>query len=130
MSTALDYDWLREFGWHRIPRLERQPTDHVRRCVALETADDERFLVASEDLCIDLAPEKWPNPRFWFCWITKASSHNSPPHTFVHARHLKTRDDLILLYRGLTGREFGKPNWDRKKLAPVVVFESDEMVTQ
>lgn len=121
-TELLDYDWLADFGWRKLDRQERQPTDHYRRCVGLETADDDRFMVAPEDLCIDVAPENWPSPRFWFCWVTRASSQHHFPSVFLHTRHLKTRADLMLLYEGLTGRQFGKPHWDRRKLAPPILF--------
>ena len=117
-DTVLSYEWLHEWGWHKIPRQERQPTDHVRRCVGLEISDDRLFMAASEDLCIDLAPDF--NGEFWYCWITKATGHNNPPHTWIHARHLKIRGDLILLYEGLTGRSFGPSKWDRRELSPVI----------
>jgi hypothetical protein len=123
-SEPLDYEWLQEYGFRKITRQERQPTDHVRRCVAHETADDDRFMVAMEDLCIDLAPECWPMARFWFCWVTRASSQNHFPSVFLHVRHLKTQGDLILLYEGLTGRRFGEPNRDRKQLAPKIIESS------
>lgn len=120
---ALSYEWLQANGWHVLERLERQPTDHCRRCVGLETVDDHKFLVASEDVCIDVAPERWPSPAFWFCWITRASSQNRHPSVWVHARHLKTVGDLMLLYEGLTGRRLGPPSWRRDELAPPVLGE-------
>jgi hypothetical protein len=125
-STPIDYEWLQEYGFRKITRQERQSTDHARRCVAHETADEDRFMVAMEDLCIDLAPNRWPRAEFWFCWITRASSQNHFPSVFLHARHLKTQGDLMLLYEGLTGRSFGKPNWDRRQLAPKILLEAVE----
>lgn len=120
-QEPLSYDWLRANGWHVLERLERQPTDSCRRCVGLETVDDPRMMVAAEDLCIDLMPERWPDPGFWFCFITRASAQNRHASVWLHVRHLKTVADLVLLYEGLTGRQFGPPSWRRDELAPPVL---------
>jgi len=120
LNAPLTYEWLHEHGFRTLPRFDRQPTDHVRRCIGLETVEDSLFLRCSEDLCLDLAPERMPEPRYWFCWVTRASSQHQHPSIWIHARHLKTRFDLVLLYMGLTGRHFGKPDWDRRKLMPEV----------
>lgn len=120
-AEPLSYGWLKKNGWHVLDRLDRQHTDHCRRCVGLETVQDEHFLTAPEDVCIDVAPERWPNPHFWFCWITKASSQNRHPSVWVHARHLHTVGDLVLLYEGLTGRRLGPPSWRKDELAKPVI---------
>lgn len=124
LMSPITYEWLHEHGFRTLPRLERQPTDHVRRCLGLETVEDNVFLRASEDMCLDLAPERMPDPKFWFCWVTRASSQNHNPSVWIHTRHLVTRFDLILLYMGLTGRHFGKPDWDRRKLMQPVKLGS------
>lgn len=123
--TKLSYDWLLEHGWHRLERLERQPTDHVRRCVGREVTG-RRFLVASEDLCIDMAPEREVNPAFWFCWVTRASAQNRHPSVWLHVRHLHWCEEVEHLYEGLTGRQFGKPTYDWREMPPEMFPEPSE----
>jgi len=119
-TDPLTYGWLTANGWHMLERGERQPTDHCRRAVGLETVEDEHFLVSPEDVCIDVCPDRWPDAKFWFCWLTKAVARNRQPHTWIHMRHLKTVRDLVLLYEGVTGRRHGPPSWRRDQLAPPV----------
>lgn len=119
-DELLTYEWLLANGWQKLDRGERQPTDHCRRAVGLETVEDEHFLVAAEDCCIDVCPDVWPNARFWFCWVTKAVTRTRQPHTWLHLRHLKTVRDIVLLYEGITGRRLGATSWRRDDLAPPV----------
>jgi hypothetical protein len=126
-NEPLTYEWLLANGWHKLERGELQPTDHCRREVGLETTTDEHFMVASEDMGIEVCPDKFPEPRFWFCWLTIARAPRAPAHTWIHVRHLKTVRDLVLLYEGLTGRRLGKASWRRDELAPAVF---DDEVTQ
>lgn len=130
-SDPLTYEWLHEYGFRTLQRLDRQPHDHVRRCLGRETIEDSIMLQADEDLCLDLAPNRMPDPEFWFCWVTRASSQNSHPSVWIHTRQLKTRFDLMLLYMGLTGRHFGKPSYDRRQLKPPVnvIFEEGKIVS-
>lgn len=118
-TDALSYEWLAANGFHCLERFERQPTDHYRRCIGLETAE-RGFLVAREDLCIDIAPERMPDPAFWFCWLTRASSQHQHPSVWIHVRHIKTVGDLILLYQGFTGRKFGQPAYRISDLQPLI----------
>lgn len=123
MGEPLSYVWLNENGFHTLDRRERQPTDHCRRCIGGELVEDSVHLVAREDLCLDVAPERWPNPNFWFCWVTRCSSQNNHPSIWLHVRHLRTVGDLVLLYEGLTGRQFGQPHWKRSNLMPAINME-------
>lgn len=116
LELPLTYEWLHEHGFHKLERLERQAHDHVRRCLGRETVETTRLLSSEEDLCLDLTPNRMPDPDWWFCWVTRASSQNHHPSVWIHTRQLVTRFDLVLLYMGLTGRHFGKPDWDRRKL--------------
>ena len=62
-AEPICYDWLKAWGFHKLERLERQPTDHYRRCIALETVGESHFMVAHEDQCLDVAPNRWPDPH-------------------------------------------------------------------
>lgn len=115
-KAMLSHDWLVKNGWNKLERLERQPTDHYRRCIAMETYQDDHFMIANEDLCIDVAPNVLEAPAFWFCWITRASSQNRQPSTWLHVRQIRTVGDLMLLYEGLTGRFFSEPSSRVKNL--------------
>ena len=105
----ITYNWLIKNGWNKLPRFERQTCDHCRRCLGSETTGD-KFLVASEDLCIDLAPATRDGDE-WFCWITYAAGSNAFPMKFIHVRHMRFVEEVIALYEALTGRKFANGKW-------------------
>lgn len=113
--SAISYEWLKDNGFHRIERAERQPYDHMRRCLGLETVD-KKFMSADEDLCLDLSPNDTTCEK-WMCWVTKANSPQLHPTHWIHTRTLQYAEELVLMYEGLTGRRFGPKNYDRRKLA-------------
>lgn len=105
----ISYDWLESTGFIKLERGERQPTDHCMRCIAGETID-EHWMIAREDLCIEVCPDRMPpDTNFWLCWVGKSHSQNRSMHTFTHVRHMKYVEELMLLYEGLTGRPFSIP---------------------
>jgi len=118
-ADPLTYDWLLANGWHKLERLDRQPFDHVRRCVGLELVQNHHFMIAPEDVCLDLAPnfDLHSKTGHWLCWLTRASAQNRHPSIWLHVRHLETIRDLAILYEGITGRQLGPPSWRRDKLA-------------
>lgn len=109
----LTYEWLREHGFHKLDRLDRQPTDHYRRMLGAELIGD-RFLTSNEDLCIDVCPDRMDDARFWYVWVTRASAQNRHPSIWLHTRHMYFTGEIMLLIEALTGRPFAKPTWDRK----------------
>ena len=119
--TALTYDWFKKNGFHRLERGERQPFDHVRRCLGMETIG-KQFMVADEDLCLDLCPND-DSQESWHCWITKANSPSLHPTHWIHTRSLQFAEEVVLMYEGLTGRRFGPKEWNRQK-QPMPFFPS------
>ena len=115
MSEQISYEWLKQNGFRLLERLERQPFDHYRRCLGAELIG-KHFMTAHEDICIDVAPDRFPHTTWWYVWITRASAQNQHPSVWVHTRHMATVGELILLYEALTGRKFGQPTWNRKEL--------------
>lgn len=115
MKELITYKWLTENGFRTLERLERQPYDHMRRCLGAELIG-ERFMISREDLCIDIAPSRLPIPDFWYVWITKASCQNYHPSIWIHSRHMVFADELILLYEALTGRRFAKPAYQTSEM--------------
>lgn len=111
--TPLTVEWLKAQRWYVLPRFERQPTDHYRRCIGREVIGD-LFMSAAEDLCIDVSESPMPGGN-WSCWITRASAQNNHASVWLHVRHLKYCEELILLYEALTGRAFiENPAWNAK----------------
>ncbi|MEM9825208.1 MAG: hypothetical protein AAF958_01405 [Planctomycetota bacterium] len=113
--TALSYDWLSANGFHRIEKGERQPHDFMRRCIRMETLG-EKFMVAEEDLCLDLCPSDDSEVQ-WHCWVTKAEHYNRHPTSWIHTRMLRYAEEVALMYEGLTGRRMGPRHWKRSELA-------------
>lgn len=106
INEPLTYEWLAANGFREIERLERQPTPIFRRCIGLETVGDHWFR-AGEDLCIDVSANLPPASDKWFCFLSRNHSPNRQSGRFIHIRKLRTVGDLVLLYEGLTGRQFG-----------------------
>jgi len=115
MSTTLTYAWLQQNGFHKLERLERQPTDHYRRCLGNELIN-ERFMSAREDVCLDVASNGIESRDFWYVWLTRASSQNFHPSVWLHVRHIYFVEELVLMYEAITGRKFGPPAWKLDEL--------------
>ncbi len=122
ISEPLSYEWLAANGFREVERLDRQPKPVFRRCVALETVD-EHWMRANEDLCIDVSEGFDESRNGWFCFLSRNHSPHRQSERFIHARKLRTVGDLVLLYEGLTGRQFGQPvRWNPKtELMPPVI---------
>jgi len=120
MTQQLDlltYEWLKVSGFHKIERLERQPTDHYRRCLGREMIG-HGHLIADEDVCLDLSADREVDPRFWYVWLVRSSSQNSHPSVWIHIRHIVFVGELIAIYEGLTGRAFqAKRAYSRAEMA-------------
>lgn len=108
----ITYDWLKANDFRKLDRLERQPSDHYRRCLGNELIG-HGFLRANDDICLDVAPDRMEDTRFWYVWITRASSQNNHPSIWIHARHMVYTGELIMLYEAITGRRFGRMAWSR-----------------
>ncbi len=103
--SLLTYEWLKDNGWHKLERLERQPTDHYRRCLGTETIGDH-FMSAPEDVCLDVCADREVDSKFWYVWLTRASTQNRHPSVWVHVRHIKSTEELTTMYEAITGRKF------------------------
>jgi hypothetical protein len=114
----ISYQWLAASGFHKLERLQRQPTDHYRRCIATECIG-ESFMVSSEDLCIEVAPNRIPADH-WLVWLTRASAQNSRASIWLGVRRVTHAREIVLLYEGLTGRQFGQPSCHDSELKPPV----------
>ena len=113
--TPLTYDWLKQNSFHKLERLERQPTDHYRRCLGSELIGD-LFMQCREDVCLDVAPSDVAGRDFWYVWLTRASSQNHHPSVWLHVRHVYFAEELISMYEAITGRKFGPPSWKLSEL--------------
>jgi len=58
-----------------------------------------------EDLGIEVALGR---DGTWFCWLRGDTAGRY--HRFIHIRHLRTTDELILLIEGLTGQAWNAAN--------------------
>jgi hypothetical protein len=117
MTYPLDlitYGWLKAHGWRELQQMEGQPTIHYRRCIGRELIGD-KFLQSNEDVCIDVCPDRMNDTRFWYVWLTRASSQNHHPSVWIHTRNMYHTGELMLLYEALSGRPFAVLDWDRKK---------------
>ena len=82
-------------------------------------------MVADEDLCIDVSPDRMPNPDFWFVFLSRASAQNRQASVFLHSRHMVFVDEIMLLYEALTGRTWGPKHWRTRELGKPL-FEHPE----
>lgn len=111
---TIDPKWLLDNGFAELPRLERQPQQSFLRCIAHECIGD-KFMCAAEDMGLMLSPCDSAH-SFWFCWLVKSASQVRHPHLWIHVRHLHFRDEVQLLYEGLTGRRWmSGREWDHRK---------------
>lgn len=113
--TPLTYDWLLANGFHKIDKHERQPTEHVRYCIGMHVIGD-RFMVAPEDLCIDLCPLFADEDKGWHLWVTYCAGPNNFPCRWIGVRTIHYADEVIALYESLTGRKYSNARWDQRKL--------------
>jgi hypothetical protein len=99
-TSPLSYDWLHANGFHLLHREERQPTDHVRRNVGMEKLKGLEPFQSIDDLCIELASQTTGDE--WFCWVVQIE-----PRRHIHVRMMRERWEVVKLWEGLTGREWG-----------------------
>lgn len=111
-TIPISEEWLLSSGFHVIENADRQKIKTFRRCLGRDVIGD-RFMLATEDLCIDVSACSSVD-RGWFVWVTKCHSANREASAWVHVRHMQFSVELVLLYEALSGRKFlpVQNSWD------------------
>jgi hypothetical protein len=99
MRRPITEDWLRSNGF-RIDDGRNDPRMPIRSlAIGSDLVGGRPFLGSSDDLCIDVAPTDIKKQDEWFVWIGQRE-----PYRHIHVRYMRTTDELVRLYEGLTGR--------------------------
>lgn len=105
IAELITEDWLKSVGfmWHQHTR---QPDKHWILWLGSNLREEQRSLVSTEDIGIEVTPCMRLNGETpeWFCWLRSDAAGKY--HRFIHLRHIVTQADLIQLVKAITGREW------------------------
>jgi len=105
MDELLSAEWLASVGF-KWTQIDRQPDKHWLLWLGQGLREPGRSLTCFEDIGIEVSPGL--GDYGWFCWLRSDAAGRY--HRFIHLRHLETRQDLIEVIVGITGRPWNPEN--------------------